>query len=197
MADVINAYGPTEATCCVSLTKITDDMLKESILPIGKIDTCAVDIEVINSEIVLKGASVFNNYLGIESDNCYKENGISCYKTGDIGYIRNNYLYCTGRIDSQIKYQGYRIELTDIENNLLKIDGITSACVIAKYKENTNIVRLIKAFVTVGREIDDKYIKNELDKLIPRYMIPKKIVILDKIPVNNNGKYDRKKLNEL
>lgn len=43
------------------------------------------------------------------------------YHTGDIGYLENNYLYCKGRIDNQIKYMGYRIELGDIENNLLKI----------------------------------------------------------------------------
>lgn len=194
---VINAYGPTEATCCVSLLEITSDMLKDNILPVGKVDTSAVNIEINNNEIILKGKSVFDNYLGINSDNCYKEDSINCYKTGDVGYISDNYLYCNGRLDSQIKYQGYRIELADIENNLLKINGITNACVIAKYKDNSNIVRLIKAFVTVNNNMVEYDIKNELDKLLPKYMIPKKIVVLDEMPVNANGKYDRKKLSEL
>ena len=87
---VINAYGPTEATCAVCLTEIDMDMLKNDILPVGKIDTSAVSISINNNEIILKGNSVFDNYLGIISNNCYKEDNINCYKTGDIGYIKDN-----------------------------------------------------------------------------------------------------------
>ena len=195
--NLINAYGPTEATCCISLVKIDNNMLDYDYLPVGLIDRAAVNVDIINNEIVLKGDSVFNNYLNINSNNCYKENNINCYKTGDIGYIDNNYLYCKGRIDNQIKYQGYRIELGDIENNLLKISGIKEAVVICKYKDNSNIVRLIKAFVTIENNIDEDKIKSELEKMLPNYMIPKSIIILDKIPVNNNGKYDRKKLESI
>jgi D-alanine--poly(phosphoribitol) ligase subunit 1 len=194
---VINAYGPTEATCCVSLLNITNDMLNDRLIPVGKISTSAVDISINNQEIILKGESVFNGYLNFVSSNFYIENNINCYKSGDIGYILDGYLYCIGRLDSQIKYQGYRIELGDIENNLLRIKGIREAVVVCKYKENTNLVRLIKAFVTVDNNITEKDIKQELCKLIPNYMIPKKIVIIEEIPVNNNGKYDRKKLYDL
>ena len=194
---VINAYGPTEATCCVSLIEITKSMLKEEYLPVGKIDTSSVKIEINNDEIILKGNSVFSGYLDLKTKNYYKKNNINCYKTGDIGKINNNLLYCLGRIDNQIKYQGYRIELGDIENNLLKIKEINEAVVIAKYKENTNIVRLIKAYVVLNKSITEEIIKKELSKLIPNYMIPKKIEIIDRIPINKNGKYDRKKLKEL
>lgn len=194
---IINAYGPTEATCCVCLNTIEDSMLSKSSLPVGKISTAATPIEIANNEIILKGDSVFSGYLDLDSPNYYQENNINTYKTGDIGYIENDYLYCNGRLDSQIKYQGYRIELSDIENNLLKIEGIKEACVIAKFKTDSNIVRLIKAFVTTSKEITELDIKQELIKLLPRYMIPKTIVILDKMPINENGKYDRKKLKEL
>ena len=195
--NLINAYGPTEATCCVSLVRIDTNMLNKDYLPVGLIDKAAVNINIINNEIVLKGDSVFSGYLKINSNNCYKENNTNCYKTGDIGYIDNNYLYCKGRIDNQIKYQGYRIELGDIENNLLRINGIKEAVVICKYKDNSNIVRLIKAFVTIDNNINEDIIKNELEKILPNYMVPKSITILDKIPVNNNGKYDRKKLENI
>ena len=194
---VINAYGPTEATCCVSLQIIENWMLEKKLLPVGKISTSAVAIEIENNEIVLKGDSVFSGYLDLDSDKYYKENNLNCYKTGDIGFIEDDYLYCNGRLDNQIKYQGYRIELNDIENNMLKINGISEACVIAKYKENSNIVRLIKAFVTTNNNLTETEIKSELIRLIPRYMIPKKIVILDKIPTNEHGKYDRRRLSEL
>ena len=194
---VINAYGPTEATCFISLTEITNKMLSENYLPVGKIKTSAVKIEIDNNEIILKGKSVFNGYLDLNLSDYYKEKNTNCYKTKDIGLINNNYLYCKGRLDNQIKYQGYRIELEDIENNLLKIKGIKEAVAIAKYKDNTNIVKLIKAFIVPDHNITEHEIKKELSKLIPNYMIPKTIVIIDKIPTNNNGKYDRKKLSTL
>ena len=193
---VLNAYGPTEATCCVTIQEITEKMLEQQILPVGKINTAASNIEILDNEIVLKGASVFGGYLN-NNNNCYCEEGINCYKTGDIGYIENDFLYCSGRKDSQVKYKGYRIELSDIENNLLRIDNIKEACCIAKYKDNSNIVKLIKAFVTIDKNITEEEIKTSLKELIPEYMIPKTITILPHLPINNNGKYDRKKLKEL
>ncbi len=193
---IINAYGPTEATCFVSLIEIKNNMLKNKYLPVGRITTSSVKIKIENKEIILKGKSVFNGYLDIKTDNCYKEKNTNCYKTGDIGEIKSNYLYCLGRVDNQIKYQGYRIELEDIENNLLKIKGIKEAVVVAKYKEES-IVKLIKAFIVIDKKITTDDIKKELSKLIPNYMIPKQIIFLNKIPINNNGKYDRKKLSEL
>lgn len=195
---LINAYGPTEATCCVSLVEITASMLDQEYLPVGRLDTSAVKIEINNEEIVLKGKSVFNGYLGgINSQNCFQENHLNCYKTGDLGKIKDNLLYCNGRMDNQIKYQGYRIELGDIDNNLLKVIGVREAVAIAKHKEDSSVVKFIKAFVVVDENIHEQDIKKQLSLLVPSYMIPKKIVILDSMPVNTNGKYDRKKLEEL
>lgn len=195
--EIINAYGPTEATSAVSSILIDEKMLEYDYLPVGKIDEAAVNIEIIEDEIVLKGKSVFGGYLNLTSKNCFLEENINCYKTGDIGKIENNLLYCLGRKDQQIKYMGYRIELGDIENNLLKIDEIREAVVVADYKEDTSIVKNIKAFITVSCDISINDIKNKLKKVLPEYMIPKKISILDKIPVNDNGKFDRKKLKNL
>ncbi len=106
-------------------------------------------------------------------------------------------LYCKGRKDNQIKYKGYRIELGDIENNLLKIDGVKEAVVVAKLKEDKITVKLIKAYIVVDKNIDIPYVKQKLKEMLPAYMMPKTIEILEKIPINNNGKYDRKKLKEL
>ena len=194
---LINAYGPTEATCCISQVEITNNMLKEDYLPVGKVDDSAVKVEIEKKEIILKGKSVFSGYLSLDSDSCYKENNVNCYKTKDVGEIKNNYIYCIGRLDNQIKYQGYRIELGDIENNLLKLKEIREAVVIVKYKEKTNIVKLLKAFVVLNEKIEENEIKEKLSKLLPHYMIPKTIEVIDKIPINKNGKYDRKKLSKL
>ena len=193
---IINAYGPTEATSAVSGILITKDMInKYKLLPVGEVENLATNIEIIDEEIVLKGKSVFNGYLGNYIGGYYKEKNINCYKTGDIGYIKDGKLYCKGRKDNQVKYKGYRIELNDIEYNINLIKGVIECAVVAKYNENL-IVKTIKAFVVTNNK-DSKYIRTELEKLIPGYMMPKTIKIIDKLPINQNGKVDRRALSEL
>ena len=80
---------------------------------------------------------------------------------------------------------------------MLKIKGIKEAVVVAKEKENGDVIKLIKAYITIDDEISAEYVKVELRKVLPEYMIPKVIEVLESIPINNNGKYDRKKLKEL
>lgn len=194
---IINAYGPTEATCFVSLVEIKDDMFNMKYLPVGLVSESAVKISIVDNEIVLEGKSVFDGYLNLKTNSCYKNNNNNCFSTNDMGLIKDNYLYCIGRMDNQIKYMGYRIELNDIGNNILKINGVREAVVIADYVIDTNIVKSIKAYITVEKDIDSDYIKKELTKLVPIYMVPKVIRIIDKIPVNGNNKYDRRRLEEL
>ena len=193
---IINAYGPTEATSAVCATNITRDMLDYDILPCGDILESATNIDIIENQIVLSGQSVFNGYLNSLVGGYYKVDDINYFKTGDIGYIRDNKLYCKGRIDSQIKYKGYRIELMDIEYNLRKIIGVKDCVVIAKYYNDYNI-KMIKAYVVLENYCSVDFVKEELTKLIPLYMIPKQIIKLDEIPINCNGKIDRRKLSEL
>lgn len=180
----------------VSAIVIEKEMLDDKLLPVGDVDNFATDIEIINGQIVLKGKSVFSGYLSNIVGGYYKEDGINCYKTGDLGYIRNGMLYCSGRVDNQIKYKGYRIELGDIENHINKIDGVNDSCVIAK-KDDNGDVKTLKAFVdTNDSKLDSESIKNILKNTIPNYMIPKTI-IFQKLTVNNNGKVDRKALMDL
>lgn len=193
---IINAYGPTEATSAVSAIEITKNMTNLKLLPVGKVDTFATKIEIINNEIVLKGKSVFSGYLNNYTGGYYKENGINCYKTGDIGFIKNGKLYCKGRKDNQIKYKGYRIELDEIEYNIKKIKEVKECAVIAKYNNDLTI-KTIKAFIVVQENIEINDIKKELEKYIPNYMIPKTIKIINSLPVNQNGKIDRKALSVL
>lgn len=195
--EIVNAYGPTEATSAVCAIKISDEMLSEEYLPVGEIKSAAVKIEISDDEIILKGKSVFGGYLGRIQGGYFQENNVNCYRTGDLGFIENGLLYCKGRADSQIKYKGYRIELGEIENNLLKINGVREAVCIAKYNGDKSIVKLIKAFVTLDKPISTEDIKNQLRKNIPFYMIPKIITVMNSIPINKNNKYDRKRLSEL
>lgn len=193
----INAYGPTEAASAVSAVVIDEKFLGETLLPVGKCGHFASEIAVENGEIVLRGDSVFGGYPDGVSGGHFTENGVNGYRTGDLGFFEDGYLYCRGRRDSQIKYKGYRIEPDDIERNLAEIAGVRECAVIAKRDGGT--VKSICAFVVpeTGWNPDAVHLKNELKKRIPEYMIPKTVRFLDRLPVNANGKTDRKALNEL
>ncbi len=194
---IINAYGPTEATSAVSAYLVSSDTIdKYDILPVGIANNFATTIEIIDDEIILKGPSVFNGYLNNIKGGYYKENNINCYKTGDIGYIKDGYLFCKGRKDNQIKYKGYRIELEEIEHHINKIPSVKECAVIARYNDN-NIVKSITAFICIDKSLDETTIKEYLKKSLPTYMIPNNIRIIDKLPINNNGKIDRKALKKL
>ncbi|WP_084756913.1 hypothetical protein [Clostridium sp. DMHC 10] len=122
------------------------------------------------------------------------------YKTGDLAYKKDCVFYYCGRKDFQIKLNGFRIELEDVENNLRKLDYISNAIVLPVKHEDK--VTYIAAFVTLNKHINEKEfkvamkIKNDVGKLLPSYMIPRKIKILNKFPINTNGKIDRKSLQE-
>jgi len=189
---IINAYGPTEATSAVSAVQIQKEMLNAPLLPVGKIDNFAAEIEISDDEIILKGKSVFSGYLNGITGGHFRENGRNCYRTGDLGYMENGYLYCRGRKDAQIKYKGYRIELTDIEQNIINLPGVQD-CVVNAIQAADGTVRYLNAYVT-GENTTG--LRERLSDVLPEYMIPKTIRILDNLPVNTNGKIDRKALND-
>jgi acyl-coenzyme A synthetase/AMP-(fatty) acid ligase len=110
------------------------------------------------------------------------------YLTGDlVCYNYKNEIIYVGRKDSQIKHLGYRIELGEIENNLLGIEGIENICVLYD-----NSKTKITAFYQ-GTAIVNEIRKQALQSL-PKYMIPTKWYLLDNLPLNDNGKIDRKTL---
>ncbi len=194
---IINAYGPTEATSAVSAIEITREMLESNnILPVGSLNTSAVEVKIENGEIILKGKSVFSGYLNVGSENFFSEDGENCFKTGDLGYIDAGKIYCTGRRDNQIKYKGCRIELEEIETVLNSVPGVREGAAVAKKNQNGE-VKLIKAFVAAEQFVDESSIRLELKKCLPSYMVPKTIELVEKLPVNKNGKIDRKLLAEL
>jgi len=184
---LINAYGPTEATSAVSAVLITEEMLKFKSLPIGKIGATACDIKIVNETVNLQGKSVFAGYLD-DSNNTDKS-----YDTKDLGYIENGYLFWSGRQDTQVKYKGYRINLTQVEETIKLITGVEDCVVITK--SSSEIVQYLQAFVIINDPtLTKEYIKIQLLKCLPNYMIPKIISIIDDLPKSQNYKLDRKKL---
>ncbi|MCR5614395.1 AMP-binding protein [Treponema sp.] len=191
---IYNAYGPSEATCAVCGSFINQEMCEQNLLPMGDVDSAAAKIEISEKEIVLKGDSVFRGYLGEKSPDVYFEDGVNCFRTGDFAFVKQNKLYFEGRCDFMVKYSGYRIDLYDIEFNLKTIEGVKDAVVTAKHDKNGNVI-FISAFCV--SDLSVQKIKSELAKKIPDYMIPKKINLLQTMPVNKNGKIDRQYLETL
>ncbi len=151
---MVNTYGPTESTCAITEINVTDEINeKYSPLPVGKPKdgtwirisdengNAVVDGE--KGEIVIIGDSVSIGYWNNAEKKNKKSfgrttvNGVEYrfYRTGDEGYIIDGMLHYCGRIDNQVKLHGYRIELEDIESNLLKIHGIIQAVVLPKYRD--------------------------------------------------------------
>ncbi|WP_160683667.1 D-alanine--poly(phosphoribitol) ligase subunit DltA [Clostridium sp. C2-6-12] len=215
-AKVINAYGPTEATVAISVIDIDEKMIEdEKELPIGyPMPNCELRIEDEQGnnlsdgekgELVIIGDSVSIGYLNNpEMTNkafFQTSDNRQGYRTGDLGYYDNGILYYSGRKDFQIKLNGFRIEIEDIENNFRKLENINNVAVLPVFNEDNKISHLT-AFVVLNVENDlsnlknATLIKNELKKFIPEYMIPRNIKILKQFPQNTNGKIDRKKLME-
>jgi amino acid adenylation domain-containing protein len=136
---------------------------------------------------LLKGTSVKEYYRSYRSYMAY------IYKTGDIGYWQEDgNIECLGRIDQQVKIRGNRIELGDIETQLLKHGYINEAVVIAKDDEKGN--KNLYSYFVSGKTIDASQLREYLQEVLPDYMIPAYFVQLDKIPITPNGKLDRKRL---
>ena len=167
---IVNAYGPTEATSADAAVQITAD----------------------DGELVLRGASVFGGYLDGRAGGYFRDGGENAYRTGDLGAVRGGRIYCFGRCDQQVKYKGYRIELGDIEENINRSPGVRECAVIPR-RYADGAVKLLKAFVAADG-MDADQIRAALAAALPEYMIPKVICCVDALPVNANGKIDRKEL---
>lgn len=192
---LLNAYGPTEATSAVSASLITSEMVEGELLPVGDINNLATGVEIEEQQIILYGPSVFSGYLQEIKGGHYTKDGVDYYATGDIGYIKDNNLYCVGRINNQVKYMGYRIELLGVERLICDNPKVIDCAVIAKYNNTT--VKSIWAYVVLAKDSNIEQLKAELRQTIPSYMIPNRFIEVDELPVNKNFKIDRKALGEL
>jgi D-alanine--poly(phosphoribitol) ligase subunit 1 len=152
-------------------------------------------------EIVISGPNVSPGYLGQpELTNLAFSGNAGCraYRTGDWGRIRDGLLFFEGRMDDQVKVNGYRIELGDLEENLRALPAVADAVALPAFRNG--VAQSITAFVIPterGNQSDfdlSVLLKRELSERIPSYMLPGRIVFYDVFPLTANGKTDRKKL---
>ncbi len=206
-----NAYGPTENSVCSAIHQVDPKQTKQ--IPMGKaLSNTRIFIMKdhqlqplgVKGEICIEGHGLARGYLNnpeLTADrfriNPYTGNRM--YLSGDIGIREGELLLFSGRNDSQVKVRGYRVELAEIESQLLVQENIQEAIVLAD--KNSDDVQLI-AFCKTSSSVEDqdllaKEISNGLRENLPDYMIPSRLLLLSSFPLTVNGKIDRTALMQL
>ncbi|MGQ3477836.1 amino acid adenylation domain-containing protein, partial [Paenibacillus sp. TY11] len=203
-----NLYGPTEGTIHDSYFDCPSDFGMDSI-PIGKpidnIQMYIIDQDGqlqpvgVAGELCIAGTGVAVGYVNLPEATKEKfvrdpfRMGQNMYKTGDLTrwMIDGNIEYM-GRKDFQIKIRGYRIETEEIENLLHQYLDIQQALVTV-YMDAENNGHLC-AYIIGSRSIDENAIKDYLVQHVPEYMVPSYFIKLDRFPLSQSGKIDRKSL---
>lgn len=208
-ASFVNLYGPTEATIYCTAYQIPPTDCKEhnGMVAIGKpfhgIEALIVDENGENlsqnatGELWITGDQVMNGYWKDAEKTSLSvvegKNGKRYYKTGDLCRIDNDgdIIYC-GRKDHQVKIQGYRIELSEIELCARKsFDVPCNVVVVPKYTDN-NLCEL--HLIVESSNVDKHALTQHLTSKLPPYMLPKQIHCMQQFPLNNSNKIDRKKI---
>ena len=202
---VLNTYGPTEATVAITLIDITPAVIEKysKSLPVGYVKENTVinlldkDSENVG-EIEIVGDNVSIGYLKNEELNAQKFQAKyekRSFRTGDFGYIEDNMLFFANRKDELIKLHGFRIELGEIDKEFTNNKNINESITIP-LKRGTEVVKLI-TFIITNTQIDIEELKKEISQILPYYMIPSDIIVLDKFPYNTNHKIDKNQLIEI
>ena len=213
---VVNAYGPTETIIATSMC-VWQQGERESeralYMPIGNpvgsrrvhiLDEQLRHVPVgVAGELYVGGIGLARGYLGrpdLSSDRFvadpFSQNGARLYRTGDlVKWNEQGQLEYLARIDHQVKVRGYRVELGEIESRLADIDAVREAVVtIVPAAGGAQLVAYVAA--QPGAVLDARDLKAQLARVLPDYMVPSAIMVLEALPLNANGKIDRKALPE-
>ncbi len=209
--DFYNKYGPTETTVTSIEFAVKDIDESWPSLPIGRpIDNTAVFIldrwltpvaGGVKGELYIGGDGVARGYLNrpdLTAEKFLKspfEPGERIYRTGDLGrWRREGNIEFSGRIDLQVKVRGFRLELGEIESQLLKHKQIKEAFVVLR--DDRDIGKYLVAYFISRAEVSIPDLKEFLSNDLPDYMIPAYFMQLEKFPLNATGKMDRQALPE-
>lgn len=201
-----NLYGPTEITDACTYYMVDREFSDAEPLPIG-IPMANTDVLVLNDrdelvtgdeigELCVRGTSLSMGYYNNpeKTREVFVQNPLNpfvpevIYRTGDlVKYNSFGEIVYLSRKDFQIKHMGHRIELGEIETAVSSLEEISLCCCL--YDERNQ-----KIILFIEEKLEKSYINDKISKLIPGYMLPGKVVVLDKMPMNDNGKIDRRAL---
>ncbi len=207
-----NIYGPTECTVVSNAYQV--DKLYDRV-PIGRatyntalyvVDTRGHLAPVgVAGEMLIAGRQVGKGYLNrpdlteekfIKNPFSEKEGFERAYRTGDIvRFLPSGDIDFVGRRDHQVKIRGFRIELTEIEGRIRDYEPVSDATVIAI--DDAGGGKKVVAYITSDETVDIKALNAFIEEVLPPYMVPSATMQIEKIPLNQNGKVDRRKLPEI
>ena len=204
-ARIYNLYGPTEATIWCSVCELTN---RENITigrPIPNVNFAIWDTELQQlsesrrGELLIEGNCLADSYYGDlqKTNNSFIWlHNKRYFKTGD-AIIKEEFEYqILGRIDNQVKYRGYRIELEEIEICARKCSKVMQC--IAYPVVRDGVVRRISLYYTTIESVDcQEEIKYILNKNLPEYMVPSEFIQVESFFYTNTGKIDRKRISDL
>jgi amino acid adenylation domain-containing protein len=213
---VINGYGPTENTTFTCCYRVTSDTPLNSYVPIGtpinKTLVRILDSELRPTpagefgEVFIGGDGLARGYLNRPELDREKflpdpysiQVGARLYRSGDLGRcLPSGDVEFGGRIDSQIKLRGFRVEPGEIEFAACKCPGVAQATVVA-IDNNSGDKSLFCFYVSEpDSPYTDEHLRSHLQVSLPAYMVPAQYRHLDSMPLTVNGKADRRKLAEL
>lgn len=203
----VNLYGPTEITCNCTYYIVDKEFNEDDKIPMGNAfanekvfllrdDGTLVDKFEEPGEVCVAGTALALGYYNNEemTKKAFTLNPLNkaypeiIYHTGDLAYKKNDGLYYfAGRKDFQIKHMGHRIELEEIESVLANVSVVDACCCFFDDVKN----RVVAYYTGEG---DRKQIIDEMKKKVPDYMIPNLFRKIDDMPLNKNGKTDRKQI---
>ncbi|NUU37570.1 non-ribosomal peptide synthase/polyketide synthase [Pseudomonas sp. C2B4] len=209
---LVNGYGPTETVVTPLLWRAeASESCEAAYAPIGRgvagrglyiLDADLNPLPVgVSGELYLGGECLARGYHqrpGLSAERFIPdpfEAGGRMYRTGDLVRQREcgliDYL---GRLDQQVKIRGFRIELGEIEARLRDCAGVQDAAVVVQ--DTPTGKQLVGYVVAAGAAGLDRRLKAELQAQLPDYMVPARILVLDRFPLSANGKLDRRALPE-
>jgi D-alanine--poly(phosphoribitol) ligase subunit 1 len=206
LASFVNLYGPIEIHVDCTYYVIEGDMADDEPLSIGY--PCRnSDILILNEhdrlcatdeqgELCVRGSSLALGYWNDpeKTAKAFVQNPLNSrypeliYRTGDLAVRHaDGRIFLAGRKDYQIKHMGYRIELPEIEHQVLGIEGIANACVL--YDHPKKAITLF--YQPAGADVPAATIRQDLSQIFPKYMLPTVFHSMERLPMNPNGKIDR------
>ncbi|MFJ2992102.1 amino acid adenylation domain-containing protein [Pandoraea sp. NPDC087047] len=212
---LLNTYGPTEATVTATVLDCAPYVQGAAVpvqMPIGKplagrrVHVLDAQLQAtpagVAGELCIGGELLARGYLGRAGLSAerfvadpFGPAGGRLYRTGDlVRWTRQGELEYLGRIDHQVKIRGFRVELGEVEARLLAQPGVREAVVLAQPAPGGGLRLVGYVSPQPGQVLDAEALHQALAQVLPEYMVPAPLMVLEKLPLNPNGKVDRQAL---
>ncbi|MBR0960066.1 non-ribosomal peptide synthetase [Bradyrhizobium japonicum] len=207
---LVNAYGPTETVIAPTAWIVDDAVLTpHQPAPIGRpvgarsahiLDSDLNIVPVgVTGELFIGGVGQARGYLNWGAltaerfvPDPFSDSGARLYRTGDLARWRDDgVIEYVGRADQQVKIRGFRIEVGEIEARLLEQRGVRAAAVVVGQGRTG---RQLFAYASGEPSLDGRALRDALSAILPDYMVPSTVTVLERLPLTPNGKIDRRAL---